>query len=69
MNLWTIILTIVGLVQSVGLALFVASARRAPEGFQDSDGFHLGTQPNLPPAPVVTMDSGEDTLPPFGNAA
>jgi hypothetical protein len=71
MNLWTLLLVGVGAIQLIGLFTFLLSAFRAPAGYQDNDGFHLVTESAAPQAThkVVVMDSGEDTLPPFGRAA
>jgi hypothetical protein len=67
MNLWTMLLIAVGLVQLIGLALFLASARQAPEGFQDSDGFHTGRETLLPSAAIELPETHRDE--PFGHAA
>jgi hypothetical protein len=71
MNIWTLLLVGAGAIQLIGLFAFLLGMLRAPVGFQDSDGFHLVTKPAAPQATqkVVVMDSGEDTLPPFGHAA
>jgi cytochrome P450 len=46
MNVWTILsLIILGVVHLAGLTALVYSALRAPEGYEDADGFHLGRQP------------------------
>jgi hypothetical protein len=71
MNLWTILLVGIGAIQAIGLFAFLLGVFRAPAGFQDSTGFHLGTESGLPLAALEQSetDSGEDTLPPFGRAA
>ena len=71
MNIWTLLLVGVGAIQVIGLFAFLLGLFRAPDGFQDSTGFHLATKSSLPLASqkVIVMDSGEDTLPPFGRAA
>jgi len=71
MNIWTILLVGIGAIQAIGLFAFFFGALRAPEGFQDETGFHKGSESALPQAShdVWAMDSGEDTLPPFGRAA
>ena len=72
MNIWTLLLVGAGAIQVIGLFAFVRGISRAPDGFQDSTGFHLGTQPGRPQASqelVAMDDDGEDTLPPFGRAA
>jgi hypothetical protein len=48
MNLWTLTALIVGVVHLAGLLALVWCAKRAPEGYEDADGFHLGTEPGLP---------------------
>ncbi len=72
MNIWTLLLVGAGVIQALGLFAFLLGLFRAPEGFQDSTGFHLGTQSDRTPASQELLamdDSGEDTLPPFGRAA
>lgn len=73
MNIWTLLLVGVGAIQAIGLFAFFLGVLRAPEGFQDSTGFHqLGTQSDRPLAAQELLamdDDGEDTLPPFGRAA
>ena len=33
----------------LGLGILVASAARAPEGYENGEGFHLGTDPDAHP--------------------
>jgi hypothetical protein len=66
MNIWTLLLIGVGAIQVIGLFAFLLGLFRAPAGFQDETGFHLGTA-GLPLAAqaAAETDDGEDTLPPF----
>ncbi len=72
MNLWTILLGVVGLVQFVALAVFVANMRRSPEGFQDETGFHPGRETfipeTLPSSAMVELEESNDDEH-FGHAA
>jgi hypothetical protein len=67
MNLWTLLLVGVGAIQAIGLFAFFLGLFRAPAGFQDETGFHLGNASGLPLAAqgASETDDGEDTLPPF----
>lgn len=71
MNLWTLLLVVAGAIQAIGLFAFLLGLFRAPVGFQDDTGFHLGTESGQPLAAhkLSAMDTDEDTLPPFGRAA
>jgi len=71
MNLWTYLLVGAAAIQAIGLFSFLLGLFRAPAGFQDESGFHLGSQSGLPLTALEQSetDSGEDTLPPFGRAA
>lgn len=35
---------LIGLVYLIGISTFVLASHRAPEGFQDEDGFHYGSE-------------------------
>ena len=71
MNLWTILLGVVGLVQFIALAVFVANMRRAPEGFQDGTGYHAGRETfvpvPMPASPMAGVEESNDEH--FGHAA
>ncbi len=71
MNLWTSLLVGVGAIQALGLFAFLVGLARAPKGFQDGTGFHLGTESvqSLPTHDFSATTTDEDTLPPFGRAA
>lgn len=46
MNIWSLLcLGILGGVHLTGLLALVWCARRAPEGYEDPEGFHLGCEP------------------------
>ncbi|HXQ80963.1 MAG TPA: hypothetical protein VN775_06615 [Opitutaceae bacterium] len=41
-------ISILGLLGACILLVLVGAARRAPKGYEDGDGFHLGIAPDLP---------------------
>ena len=46
MSIWSLLsLIILGVVHLAGLLALVWCAKRAPEGYEDADGFHLGVEP------------------------
>jgi hypothetical protein len=51
MNFWTLLALILGAVHLAGLLALVWCANWAPEGYEDSTGFHLGREPASPPKP------------------
>jgi hypothetical protein len=67
MNIWTLLLIGIGAIQAIGLFAFLCGVFRAPAGFQDESGFHLGTESGLPPlaSRALLASDDEDTLPPF----
>jgi len=45
MSIWMLVALLVGVVHLVGLLTLVGCALWAPEGYEDADGFHLGSPP------------------------
>lgn len=52
MSIWILISLLVGVVHLAGLLTLVGCALWAPEGYEDAEGFHLGS----PPAPRTLAD-------------
>ncbi|MEJ1971494.1 MAG: hypothetical protein WDM96_02965, partial [Lacunisphaera sp.] len=72
MNFWTLLLVGAGAIQAIGLVAFLVGLLRAPAGFQDEAGFHLTAVSDVGAGAAqepAVIDTGEDTLPPFGHAA
>ena len=72
MNLITLLLVAAGTIQLIGLVAFLLGVFRAPEGFQDSSGFHLApgagaSKGPTAPAMIVLPHSQHDED--FGHAA
>lgn len=45
MNAWTLFILVTGLAVMAGFFLLISCALRAPEGYEDEDGFHPGSKP------------------------
>lgn len=69
MNIWTLLLVAVGLVQAAGLVVLLVGLLKAPKGHQTADGFQYGEDD----APVLRVRTElldfEPSRPPFGHAA
>ena len=70
MNIWTLLLIGTGALLAVGLFALLGGMLRAPTGFQDESGFHLGEEPERVEAePAVSLSLAQDTGGHFGHAA
>ncbi len=58
MNTWTLLMIFLGTVHLAGFVALVWSAKWAPEGYEDADGFHVGSRSE----PVLRGDPAEIDL-------
>jgi hypothetical protein len=49
MNVWSILSLVAAFIYLVGFAALIYCAKRAPEGYEDADGFRLGVEPAVTP--------------------
>jgi hypothetical protein len=66
----TLIVCSVVVLQVLGAVVMVAKMRRAPQGYEDAEGFHLGREPFVPLADKIrayadgrTPDTGCEVAP------
>jgi len=71
MNIWTLLLLGAGAFTAVGSLALVRGILRAPAGFQDGEGFHVGDRPQMLPEPAqqVALSMAESAGNHFGHAA
>lgn len=70
MNIWTLLLIGTGAILACGLFALVCGVLRAPTGFQDGEGFHLGQEPEqTKAAPEVSIVLAQSASDHFGHAA
>jgi hypothetical protein len=70
MNIWTLLLIGAGVIMASGLFALVCGVLRAPTGFQDGEGFHVGPEPERKAAnPEVPLTLAHGAGNHFGHAA
>ena len=49
MNLWSLLFIVLAAIYLMGFVALAYCAKQAPDGYEDADGFRLGTEPGRHP--------------------